>query len=135
MSYLTIDGINLSADDYGLKVYKDFDMPMLGEPRLNVQPLSQADGVAIQGSSIGAFTFSVPVVIVGSSDADCHTKAMNLINFFQTRMGTTYPLIWSERADQQYTVTLRSPINVRLAQAAKLFTLTFQDTNGYPETI
>lgn len=135
MSYLTVDGTALNASDYGLIVAGDFPVPLMGEPRLNVQPLSQADGVAIQGSSIDALVLNVPVAIIGSTSADSETKVANLVNFFQTRMGRTYYLIWSERPTKRYTVTLRSAIDVRLALAGMIFNLSFQDTLGYPETV
>lgn len=135
MSSLTVDGTDLSGTDYGLHVMGDFEVPLLGEPRVHVEPLSQADGVAIQGTTYDAMRIQIPVAIVGTSTSDAETKALNLVSFFQTRHGSTYYLIWSERSTQRYTVMLRSPINLRLAQSGATFMLDFQDTTGYPETV
>lgn len=135
MSSLTIDTVDLSGEDYGLQVAQDFAIPLMGRPRVQVERLSQQDGVAVQGTTLDAMRFSVPVAIIGTSTEDTETKLLNLVSFFETRLGRVYYLIWDERPTQRYTVTLAGEINTRLALSGAMFDLTFQDVLGYPETV
>lgn len=132
-SSFTFNSINYSGASYGLTVVSH-NGPFMPVPRVNVEPLSAANGVVTQGAQWNALTIQLVCRVAGSSKADALTKVANIIAALKTaHEAGEHDFILDDYSGDTYTARLTSGMaGARLGITGAEFTLTFICSNPWP---
>ena len=131
-SSFTFNSIDYGDSDYELTVV-NHNGPFFPQPRVNVEPLSAANGVVTQGAQWNALTITMVCRVAGDSKADALTKVAAIKAALKTaHEAGEASLILDDYSGNTYTARLTGYSAPRLGITGAEFTLTFLCSNPWP---
>jgi predicted phage tail component-like protein len=133
-SSFTYNGTDLGEDAYGLYVV-GVSAPLFGKPRVDIRPLSQADGVVTQGSTFGAIEIRMECKVVAPDPANLNTQLEAIAGVLRATAEGEKTLIIDQWPARQYTARLISLFDPDQAIGGAEFSLTWIVPTGTHEDI
>jgi hypothetical protein len=117
------NAVDFSGNNYNV-LLMDYRVPGLPKPRLNVQPLTGADGAVSQGSTFAAGELWLKCYTQAASLATMETQISNIVTAFQdTDSGEALLLLTP--VGKQWYARLSEGIEFQRFQNGAVFELTF----------
>lgn len=106
-------------------------LPRMPMPRVNVSPLSQANGVVTQGSTFDETRITVECATTASDTAAVETQMTAIVNALRATQAGPGTLIFDAFPTRAYDARLVSAIDGQLGLNGESFTLEFIVPSGW----